>query len=85
MSNPSTSALIAFLTCTNSGSKCNNLSEPKLQMKSRPGTDIEDVGHGRLFFCSVHVFQTSPNARASFAKQNSASAMMLTSRLKVEV
>ena len=40
---------------------------------------------GRLFFCSVQVFQTSPNARASFAKQNSASAMMLTSRLRVEV
>ena len=40
---------------------------------------------GGFFFCSVHVFQTSPNARASFAKQNSASAMMLTSRLRVEV
>ena len=34
---------------------------------------------------SVHVFQTSPNARASFPKQNSASAMMLTSRPRVEV
>ena len=84
VSNPSTSALIAFLTCTNSGSKCNNLCEPKLQLKSRPGTVIVlDVGHGRLFFSSVHVFQTSP--KASFAKQNSASAMMLTSRLRVEV
>ena len=84
--NPSTSALIAFVTFTNSGSKCNNLCEPKLQLKSRPGTVIVDVGHGRLFFCSVHLFQTSPNcnARASFAKQNSASAMMLTSRLRVE-
>ena len=71
VSNPSTSALIAFLTCTNSGSKCNNFYEPKLQLKSRPCTVIVDVGHGRLFFCSVHVFQTSPNARASFAKQNS--------------
>ena len=40
---------------------------------------------GGFFFCSVHVFQTSPNARASFAKQKSASAMMLTSRLRVEV
>ena len=81
----STSALIAFLTCTNSGSKCNNLCEPKVQLKSRPGTVIVDVGHGRLFFCSVHVFTTSPDARASFAKQNSASAMMLMSRLRVEV
>ena len=42
-------------------------------------------GPWAAFFCFVHVFQTSPNARASFAKQNSASAMMLTSRLRVEV
>ena len=42
-------------------------------------------GPWAAFFCSVHVFQTSPNARASFAKQNSASAIMLTSRLRVEV
>ena len=48
-------------------------------------TVIVDVGLGRLFFCSVHVLQTSPNARGSFAGQNSASAMMLTSRcLRVE-
>ena len=45
VSNPSTpSALIAFLTCTNSGSKCNNFCEPKLQLKSRPCTVIVDVG-----------------------------------------
>ena len=43
-----------------SGSKCNKFCEPKLQLKSRPCTVIVDVGHGRLFFCSVHVFQTSP-------------------------
>ena len=54
-------------------------------MKSLPGTAIVDVGHGRLFLCSVHVFQTSLNARASFAKQNSASAMMLMSRLSGSV
>ena len=50
---PSTSALIAFLTCTNSGTKCNNLCEPKLQLKSRPGTVIVDVGHRRLFSVTV--------------------------------
>ena len=43
--------------------KCNNFCEPKLQLKSWPGTDIVDVGHGRLYFCSVHVFQTSPNCK----------------------
>ena len=28
--------LLLFLTCTNSGSKCNTVCEPKLQLKSRP-------------------------------------------------
>ena len=80
VSNPSTSALIAFLTCTNSGSKCNNLRESKLQLKSRP------CRFGLFLFCScVSNENQGPNARASFAKQNSASVMMLTSRLRVEV
>ena len=70
--------MIAFLTCTNSRSKCSSLRKPKLQLKS--------CRFGLFLFCScVSSENQGPNTRESFAKQNSALAMMLTCRLRVEV